>query len=66
MEDTIAQGVRSCKLRRSRYGGMAKTHLQHLRTATAMNVVHLLRWLDGEPKAATPVSPFARLYLVVA
>ena len=66
VEGTIAQGVRSCGLRRTRYRGEAKTHLQHLMTATAMNVVRLVRWLDGESKAATPVSAFARLYLVTA
>ena len=66
VEGTIAQGVRSCKLRQARYRGLAKTHLQHLMTAAAMNVVRLVRWMDGEPKAATPVSAFARLYLVTA
>ena len=32
-------------------------------TATAMNVVRMLRWLAGEVKAATRPSAFARLYL---
>ena len=42
--------------------GLPKTHLQHLMTAAAMNVVRMLRWFAGEPKATTPVSAFARLY----
>ena len=62
VEGTIAQGVRSCGLRRSRYIGQARTHLQHLMTAAAMNLVRLLHWLAGEPKAATPRSAFARLF----
>ncbi|MDP9480590.1 MAG: IS1182 family transposase [Actinomycetota bacterium] len=61
VEGTVSQGVRSCGLRRSRYVGMAKTHLQHVITAVAMNVVRLLAWLAGVPKAQTRLSPFARL-----
>jgi hypothetical protein len=65
VEGTIAQGGRSHEMRRSRYFGLPKTHLQHLMIAAAMNVVRMLRWLAGEPKAATQVSAFARLYLPV-
>jgi hypothetical protein len=63
VEGTIAQGTRSHGLRRSRYIGLAKTHLQHLMTAAAMNVVRMLRWLAGEAKAVTRPSAFAQLYL---
>jgi hypothetical protein len=66
VEGTIAQGVRSCGLRRSRYIGQARTHLQHLMTAAAMNLMRLLHWLAGEPKATTPRSAFARLYPAAA
>jgi transposase len=62
VEGTIAQGIRSHEMRSSRYFGLPKTHLQHLMTAAAINVVRLLRWLAGEPKATTQVSAFARLY----
>ncbi len=61
VEGTISQGVRECGLRRSRYVGMAKTHLQHVITAVAMNVVRLLAWFAGVPKARTRLSAFARL-----
>lgn len=61
VEGTISQGVRGCGLRRSRYVGMAKTHLQHVITAVAMNVVRLLAWFAGVPKAQTRLSAFARL-----
>jgi transposase len=62
VEGTIAQGVRSHAMRRSRYFGFPKTQFQHLMIAAAMNVVRMLRWLAGEPKATTQVSAFARLY----
>ena len=42
VEGTIVQGVRSVRLRRTPYFGHAKTHLAHLMTAAAMNLVRLL------------------------
>jgi hypothetical protein len=48
-------------LRRARYIGLAKTHLQHVLTATAINLVRLGAWLASEPLARTRVSAFARL-----
>jgi hypothetical protein len=62
VEGTIVQSVRTTELRRSRSMGRAKTHLAHLMTAAVINVVRLLRWLAGEQKAQTKLSPFARLY----
>jgi transposase len=61
VEGTVSQGVGGFGLRRSRYVGMAKTHLQHVITAVAINVVRLLAWFAGIPKAQTRHSPFARL-----
>lgn len=62
IEGTISQGTRSFDLRRSRYIGLAKTHLQHLATAAAMNLTRVAVWLmDGKPKAQTRRSPFAVL-----
>src|SRR4029450_12258724 len=37
IEGTLSQGVRAFGLRRSRYWGLAKTHLQHVATAAAIN-----------------------------
>jgi len=48
-------------LRRSRSIGQEKTHLQHLATAAAMNVVRIVRWLDGEPHAKMRRSPLVQL-----
>jgi transposase len=61
VEGTISQGVRACGLRRSRYAGEAKTHLQHLATAAALNVVRIGDWLAEKPREQTRTSAFARL-----
>ncbi|HLZ61781.1 MAG TPA: transposase, partial [Ktedonosporobacter sp.] len=61
IEGTISQAVRAFGMRRSRYRGMPKTHLQHSMIATALNVVRVLAWLDGEPLAPTRTSKFAAL-----
>jgi DDE family transposase len=48
VESSLSQGVRCFDLRRSRYIGLARTHLQQLLTATAMNMVRVIAWLWGE------------------
>jgi len=63
IEATISQGVRAFGMRRSRYIGLAKTHLQHLGIAAAINLVRAVAWLDGDELAPTRVSAFQRLYL---
>jgi transposase len=62
VEGTISQGIRSFDLRRTRYIGMPKTHLQHLLIAIAINLVRAVRWLAGEKPAVTRQSAFDRLY----
>jgi transposase len=49
VESSLSQGTRRFDLRRSRYLGLARTHLQQLLTATAMNIVRVIAWLRGEP-----------------
>lgn len=61
VESAHAQGVRRCGLRRSRYVGEAKTHLQHVLTAVALNLVRLSAWLAETPLAPTRQSTFGRL-----
>ncbi len=53
--------VRRMGLRRSRYIGEPRTHLQHVVTATAINVCRLHDWLEGTAPHSTPLSHFARL-----
>jgi transposase len=62
-ESTVSQGVRRCDLRRSRYLGLARTHLQQLVHATAMHVVRVMAWLRGTLGNARRRQPghFARL-----
>jgi len=61
IEATISQGVRAFDMRRSRYIGFDKTHLQHVSIAAAINVVRIVAWLDGDLPAPTRVSAFQRL-----
>lgn len=61
VEGTISQGVRAMGLRRSRYIGQERTHLQHLATAAAMNIVRMVRWLNGTPQAQTRRSALVQL-----
>ena len=61
IESTHEQAIRRCGLRRSRYIGLTKTHLQHLITATAINLVRVAAWLEGTPRAKTRRSAVAAL-----
>lgn len=61
IEGTISQGVRKMGLRRSRYIGLSRTHVQHVATAAAINVAKAVNWLTGEEPEPTRVSPFQAL-----
>ena len=61
VEGTISQGTRSFELRRTRYIGLAKTHLQHLLIAAAMNLTRAVAWVLEKPLAQTRRSSFAAL-----
>ena len=63
IEGTISEGVRGFGLRRCRYIGRGKAHLQHVITAAAMNLSRLAAWLGETPRAKTRTSRFARLAL---
>jgi transposase len=41
IEGTISQGVRAFGMRWSRYSGLARTHLQQVLIATAINLVRV-------------------------
>ena len=53
-------------MRRSRYRGLAKTHLQNLFIASAINLDRLVAWLDGRPRVLTRTSRLAMLALSYA
>jgi transposase len=61
IEATHGQAVRRCGLRRCRYIGLAKTHLQHIISAAAINLVRIGNWVNGIPTAQTRCSWFAAL-----
>ena len=61
VEGTLSQGVRAFGLRRTRYYGLAKTSLQHVITAAAINLQRIVNWLEGIPRGKTRRSRFARL-----
>jgi transposase len=61
IEGTLSQGVRAFGLRRCRYRGLAKTHLQEIATATALNLSRLADGWDGCRPVTVKRSAFAAL-----
>lgn len=61
VEGTISQAVSRCDIRQSRYIGLAKTHLQMVLSAVAINLVRLAQWFFQIPKSKTRLSSFAKL-----
>lgn len=61
IEGTISQGIWVCGMRRSRYIGRTKTHLQNVMIATALNLLRIGAWLMDVPLAKTRSSRFAVL-----
>jgi transposase len=53
--------VRAFGLRRTRYQGLKKTHLQHVAIAAAINIDRIVAWLEERPRATTRTSRFAAL-----
>jgi hypothetical protein len=61
IEGTHSQAVRTLGLRRTRYFGLAKTSLQHVFTAAAINLIRVDAFLEGKKTAKTRTSRFAAL-----
>lgn len=61
IEGTHSQAVRALGLRRTRYFGLAKTSLQHLFTAAAINLIRLDAFFTEKKTAKTRTSRFAAL-----
>ena len=61
IEGSLSQGMRRSDLRQSRYIGLAKTHLQHILTAAALNLYRITEWLMEKPVAQSRTAPFVRL-----
>jgi hypothetical protein len=54
-------GIRGFYLRQCRYIGLAKTRLQHILTAAALNFERIYAWLEEIPLAKTRISHFQKL-----
>lgn len=65
IEGTVAQAVRTCEIRRSRYLGQKKLNLQAFLTATSINVLRACHWLAEEKHATIPPSRFTKLVTLV-
>ena len=61
VESLIAQASRLSDLHQARYRGLAKTHLQHVLTALALNLVRVDAWLTGAVTTGSWTSRLARL-----
>jgi hypothetical protein len=63
---TIRQGVAATGTRRARYRGLAKTRLEHVYAAAALNLIRLHAWWNGHPLDRSRTSHLARLELALA
>ncbi len=63
IEGTLSQAVRGMGIRRARYDGLHKTHVQHVLTAVAINLVRIDAVLTQTPRGQTRRSNFMRLAL---
>ena len=61
IEGTLSQGIRAFGIRKTRYRGLAKTHLQQVAAAVAINLDRIAAWLVSRPLAKTRTSQFAAL-----
>ena len=59
VEGTLSQAVRAFGVRRTRYRGLAKTHVQEVAIAAAINIQRLRDWLNEVPLARSRRSALA-------
>jgi transposase len=65
VEGTIRQAVAVTGIRRTRYRGIAKVHLDHVFSAIALNLLRLDAWWNGHPLDRTRTSHLSRLELAL-
>jgi transposase len=66
VEGTIHQATTITGIRHARYRGLAKTHLQHVFSAIALNLIRLHAWWTGNPLQHRRTSRLERLNLALA
>ncbi|WP_157383376.1 IS1182 family transposase [Nonomuraea coxensis] len=63
VEGTVRQAIAVTGLRRARYRGIAKVHLEHVFSAVALNLIRLDAWWNNQPLDRGRTSHLARLEL---
>jgi transposase/IS5 family transposase len=66
IEGTLRQAVAVTGSRRARYRGLAKTHLEHVYAAVALNLIRLNAWWNDRPLDHGRTSHLTRLDLALA
>lgn len=66
VEGTIHQAVQVTGAHRTRYRGLAKTHLEHVYSAVALNLIRLDAWWNGKPLDHQRTSHLSRLSITLA
>ena len=66
VEGTIRQGVAVTGMRRGRYRGLPKTQLEHVFSATALNLIRLDAYWNGHALDRSRTSHLSRLELALA
>nr|WP_222109932.1 IS1182 family transposase [Streptomyces cupreus] len=66
IEAALSQNVRAHGLRRSRYRGLARTHVQHVLTALACNITRVSDWVSSTPRTRRRTTRFHALCAAVA
>ncbi|WP_317453624.1 transposase [Streptomyces sp. CBMA152] len=61
-EGTIAQASRRSDIHHARYRGLERTHLQHILTALAQNIVRADAWLNGSTPSGSWTTRLTRLH----
>ena len=65
IEGTLSKAVFAFGMRRTRYRGIMKTHLQHIATAASINLRRYIDWVWEVPCSRTYQSSFAKLALAI-
>ncbi|WP_327049492.1 transposase [Microbispora sp. NBC_01189] len=60
VEGTVRQAVAVTGIRRARYRGLPKVHLEHVYSAVALNLIRLDAWWNGHPLDRTRTSHLER------
>jgi transposase len=66
VQGTIRQAVAVTDVRHTRYRGLPKTHLEHVYSAVALNLIRLDAYWNGHPLDRRRTSHLARLELALA